>query len=362
MNRYFISLLMVFLAASVLWAAEKPVEVKKTTWQDIVSDVVGHYPLKTIDAGPDRAGRLDLPKNWEFDFGMQRFVMSHTSYEIGNPNAPFQKPLSRLEFPLNTWWLDFRLRRTCPRWSIGGRAGLRVATNTDGRMKDSDWENPANTDMLTTYSEGACNLDEGHHFRGDVDVNISDWLGLPKGFEVRPLCAFQFQRLILVDHDAVQWGVGNYDTETDDMGLDGAISAMALPGNTIRFRQDWYLYQIGLRGTYTHDLNKHLAVKVRGEADWGPAVGFNEDQHLVRPGIMVGYIKSSGNSLYFSTALEMVIIKTITLGIGMDYSFIRTTGETRHYNGPTGENSKWPDGVKAWSDQTGLNAYVSYAF
>lgn len=293
---------------------------------------------------------------------MQRFLMSHTSYEIGNPDAPFQKPLSRLEFPLNTWWLDFRLRRTCPRWSLGGRAGFRVATNTDGRMMDSDWENPNIMDMKTTYSESACNLERGFHFRVDTDVNISDWLCLPKGFEIRPLFAFQFQRLVLMAHDGVQWSVGDYSGEDDDMDLDGATSAMALPGNAIHFRQDWYLYQIGMRGTCTHDITKQISIKISGEADWGPAVGFNEDHHLLRDGDLFGYIKSSGNSLYFLVGFDMVIAKSFTFGVDMDYAYVRTNGETRHYNGPTGENYKWTDGVKAWSDQTSLIGRVSYAF
>ena len=178
---------------------------EKGTWSSLVSDVIGYYPA--LGDKPDTEApseKLYIPKNLEFDLGLQRFLMSNTSYEIGNPDVPFQEPLSRLEFPLNTWWLDFRLRRTCPRWSAGARAGFRVATNTDGRIKDSDWENTENTQMLTTYSEGACSMEEGYLFRGDVDVNISDWLGLPKSVEIRPIFAFQFQRFILLDHDSIQ--------------------------------------------------------------------------------------------------------------------------------------------------------------
>jgi outer membrane protease len=345
-------ILMLPISSTMSWADGKATDIKTTTWQDIFSDVVGHYPLSIgqINTPPEQSGKPSIPKNWVFDFGLQRFLMSHTSYEFGNPTPPFQKPLSRLEFPLNTWWLECELRRTCPRWSIGGRAGLSVARNTDGRFKDSDWTNPGNTDMKTIYSESACRAEANYLFRGDVDVNISDWLRLPPGFEIRPLFAFEFQRLSLMVHDGVQW-----EFESGQV--------MALPGDGIHFRQDYFMYQIGLRGAYDgFKIGKYITIKVTGEADWGPALGYNEDHHLEREGDRFTYEKTSGNSLYFSTGVNMVFAKTITAGITMDYLWIRTNGVHRLSNVPMHEDETWPDGVKTWSDQTSLIAHVSYAF
>ena len=345
------------------WAGEKGADIKMTTWQDIFSDVVGHYPLSTdqTNVSPGQKSKLNIPKNWIFDFGLQRFLMSHTSYEFGGLYEPFQKPLSRLEFPINTWWLDFRLRRTCPRWSIGVRGGLSVAKNTDGRMKDSDWESPEDTGMKTTYSESACRLENSYLFRGDVDVNISDWLGLPPSFEIRPLFAFEFQRLNFMAHDGVMWDIGSYNNSDAEEVLVGISSAAALPGDFIHFRQDYYMYQIGLRGVYDgFKIGKYINIKATGEADWGPVLGYNEDHHLLNG--LSGRIKSSGNSLYFSTGLEMVFAKTITAGVSMDYLYIRTTGVERQQLLPKGVAVTWPDGVKAWSDQTSLIAHVSYSF
>lgn len=362
------ALILVFGSQTVSLAGEGEVRGnEKTTWNDILSDIVGHYPIKSdmpADSTAAQKPTLNETRNWEFDMGMQRFLMSHTSYEIGNNDAPFQKPLSRLEFPLNTWWLDFRLRRTCPRWSIGQRAGFSVAKNTDGRFKDSDWERAASPETLTTYSESACRAEANYLFRTDVDVNISDWLRLPKCIEIRPLFAFQFQRLNLMAHDGVQWTTGIFD-EDDDMALDNQIDSLTqdLSGDTIHFRQDYYMYQIGLRGSYEIlKAGKYVTLKLNGEADWGPVLGYNEDHHLKREGDLFGYIKSSGNSMYFSTSLDMVIAKAITAGITMDYLWIRTTGIERHSNIPKKEDSSFPDGVKVWSDQTSLIAHVSYAF
>lgn len=367
MNRSIVLFLALIFMLSVSpvtsWADEKASEVKPTTWRDIFSDVVGHYPLNIdqTNTSPGQKGKLNQTKNWEFDLGVQYFLMSHTSYQFASSGASFHNPLSKLQFPLNTWWLETELRRTCPRWSAGIRAGVSVAKNVDGRFKDSDWLNPENTSMLTTYSESAMRSENSYLFRADADVNISDWLGLPPSFEIRPLFAFEFQRLKLMAHDGVQWEIGSYDPDAFEV-LEGYATAMALDGNSIHFRQDYYMYQIGLRGVYDgFKIGKYITVRVKGEADWGPVVGYNEDNHLLRN--LFGYIRSSGNSLYFSTGLDMVFAKTITAGITMDYMLIRTTGILHDRDLAHGGVESWNnESVKVWSDQTSLIARVSYAF
>lgn len=367
MNRFSIMLLVSILVLSISPAMSladgKTSDVKTTTWQDIFSDVIGHYPVSIdqTNTAPEQKGKLNTPKNWVFDFGLQDFLKSHTSYQFGNDSAPFQKPLSKLQFPLNTWWLESELRRTCPRWSIGLRAGLSVAGNTEGRFKDSDWLNTGNISMLTTYSESACREENSYLLRADADVNISDWLRLPPGLEIRPLFAFEFQRFNLMAHDGVQWEVGDYPYG-EAGNLDGYTSAQALAGNSIHFRQDYYMYQIGLRGAYDgFKIGKYITVKAHGEADWGPVIGYNEDNHLLRN--LFGYIRSTGNSFYFSTGLDMVFAKTITAGVSMDYLCIRAFGVLHDRDLGHGGVEQWNDyGVKVWSDQTSLIAHVSYAF
>ena len=357
------SILLLSALPTISSAAEKELTIEKTTWGDISSDIFGHYPLPAT-AGDDNneKGKLAIPKNWKFDVGVKYFLESHTSYEFGNPSAPFQKPLSRLEFPLNTWWLDFELRRTSPRWSIGTKAGLSVSRNTDGRMLDSDWENENSPEMKTTYSENACRAEENWRVRTDVDVNISDWLGLPPTLEIRPLFAVEFQRLSLMAHDGVQWSNGSYGDEGGS-GIEGETSALAMPGDGIHFRQDYYIYQLGLRGSWDAlKMGKYAKLKLNGEADWGPVLGYNEDHHLQRSGDRFTYEKTSGNALYFSLGVDVVLAKDITAGISMDYLWIRTTGYHRMSNVPLHQDATWQDGVRVWSDQTSLKAHVSYAF
>jgi len=353
-------------SSAIVWAGEKQSDVEKTTWGSIISDVVGHYPLpqeEYVNGSPGTKTKLSQPKNWLFDITMRRYIESHTSYQFGNPDAPHQKPLSRLEWPLNTWWLDMELRRTCPRWSAGGRASFNVARDVVGRMQDTDWENPENTSMMTTYSESYARMRQNYSFRGDVDVNISDWLGLPAGFEIRPLFAFLYQHFTLYDYDGTQWSVGNYGHDNQSFGIDGETDVTELPDVWISFKQDYYMYMIGLRGSCdVLKPTRDIKIRARGEADWGPAVGYNEDHHLRREGNMFIREKTAGNALYFMLGVDMVFWNTLTVGFTMDYLWIRTLGIHKWINEPLGVNQCWSDGVKVWSDQTSLMMHASYAF
>jgi len=215
-------------------------------------------------------------------------------------------------------------------------------------MEDTDWGTSGDINYMTNYSRSYCDVRNAFLFRGDVDVNISDWLRLPPEWEVRPTFAFQFQRFALIAHDGSQY---NYDPMTTE-GLDG---------DAIAFRQDWYTYMIGLKGAYTRNLNKNVEIKLKGEAAWGPALGFNRDHHILR-GDRFTYEKTFGTSLYFSTGMDMTVSKTVTLGVGIDYLGIRTSGIHRWWDPAVGGDSAWSDGVYVWSDQLGLSAHIAYAF
>ena len=349
--------LVLFLSPAISWAAEKPASVTKTTWNDIFSDIIGHYPLPKLesdDSDFEKIIKLDIPKNWEFNVEAKRYIESHTTYEFGNPSAPYTKPLSRLKFPMNTWWMNFDLRRTLPRWSVGGHGGLCLSTRSDGWMQDWDWTSVGSANIMSNYGKGYCHILDSFQFGGDVDVNISDWLRLPPGLEMRPLFAFRFQRLAFLDHDGEQY---DYLPAYDNYGF---------VGDSIRFRQDWYTYMIGMRGSYSVKLSKHATVKIKGEADWGPALGYNLDEHLRRNGRLTTE-NSVGNALYFLAGVDMVIAKTVTIGVGVDYMFIRTSGSHRWFDpappapdAPIDASTR--DGVNVWSDQLGLTMHASYAF
>ena len=78
---------------------------------------------------------------------------------------------------------------------------------------------------------------------------------------------------------------------------------------------------------------------------------------------MFATFKGVGNSLYFLTGVEAVFAKTITIGVDVDYTWIRIgRGKTRETNIPEGTDFSWSNGVNVWSDQLSLTAHASYAF
>ena len=75
--------------------------------------------ISNAPAGQANEQSEEAAKNWQVGLRVKRFFKSHTSYEFGNPFPPGQVPLSRLEFPLDSWWAGFEARRSFSRWSVG---------------------------------------------------------------------------------------------------------------------------------------------------------------------------------------------------------------------------------------------------
>lgn len=126
--------------------------------------------------------------------GLRNYFRSHTSYEFGNPYPPYQAPLSRLEFPLNSWWVGVEVRQSFSRFSAGLEALRNISGEANGQFKDSDWDDDAAPDVQTIYSKSDCRIEPGYTVRGDVDLKISDWVGLPSGFDLRPVLGLRWQR------------------------------------------------------------------------------------------------------------------------------------------------------------------------
>ncbi len=112
----------------------------------------GVSAAETLEADPPG----NSVPNWSADLKLKNYFNSHTSYEFGNPFFPYQSPLSRLEFPLNTWWAGLEVRRNFSRVSIGVEVLRNLSGETDGSFKDSDWDDDDRPNALSIYSESAC--------------------------------------------------------------------------------------------------------------------------------------------------------------------------------------------------------------
>lgn len=285
--------------------------------------------------------------SWSAELCVRHFVGSHTSYEFGNPFPPGQKPLSRLEFPLNTWWAGGELRRRFSRLSFGLEALTNISRRSTGSFKDSDWDDDYNPGLKTIYSEADCRMEPSYLVRGDMDLKVSDWLGLPDWFDLRPVIGFRWQRFELVAYDGIEF--------YPDPG--------PIPGDTIRFEQVYRQYFLGFRMSY--DLTRHirsLPLHVNFQVDRAHVDGDNSDHHLLRAGKRWTYEETSGEAWHASLGIKAALTKRISAGMEVEYLRIETTGTHRLDNNVFDIDIHWDHGVEAWSEQKCITISLEYRF
>jgi hypothetical protein len=289
-------------------------------------------------------------KPWSVDLRVKRYFGSHTSYEFGNPYPPYQAPLSRLEFPMNTLWGGAEVRRNFRRFSVGIEAMKNLTGESDGVFKDSDWDDDNHTDVRTIYSESNCRMESSYSFRTDVDMKIVDWLRLPATFDLRPVVGFRWQRLAFMTHDGVQ---RYYATSAVD----------PLPGNGIQFDQTYWQYFLGMKAGY--DLGKPFKLQsmiLQGQLDWAYIEGSNQDHHLLRAGNRFTYESTTGDAWHAFLGLKMGLTTNINVGMELDYLKIQTTGTHRLVNNTFNVDMSLSNGVKVWSEQISLMLNLEYRF
>ena len=294
------------------------------------------------------------PENtWSVELYLKRYIGSHTSYEFGNPDPPYQSPLSRLEFPLNTWWAGGEVRRNFPRISAGLEVLRNVTRESDGSFEDSDWDDDTRPTVKSVYSDLSCRMEPSYMVRADLDLKVADWLGLPAGLDLRPVVGVRWQRLELLAHDGVQVYPAPGDTTPPD----------PLPGAIIRFKQHYWQYFIGLRTAY--DLGRHIPwprLKLQGQLDWAYVYGENSDRHLLREGIRMTYERTRGHAWHASLGVKTGLVKNLHAGVEAEYLLIRTTGSHQWVHDIENVDQSWDDGVKVWSEQMSLKLSLEYLF
>lgn len=289
--------------------------------------------------------------SWQFAVKQKTLFNSHTSYEFGNPLHPYQKPLSRLEFPVDSIWGGFEARKNLSRFSAGLEFLTSLADQEAGRFKDSDWEDEEMPGRLTTYSESSCRLAPSYQVRADIDMQVADLLNLPKGFDLRPVIGFRWQQFSLVAHDGTQY---SYETP----GLPPLIDL--LPGDSITFEQNWYQYFLGMRLGYEWQRLSWLhRLKLQTQLDWSYVYGENRDHHLLRIGTRITEEQTSGDAWHASLGVLFGITKNLDMGVEADYLKIQTTGTHTLRNFDV---VSWTGGVKAWSEQYGVSVKLGYRF
>lgn len=61
-----------------------------------------------------------------------------------------------------------------------------IPMESDRDFKDSDWTMDDDPSIKDIYSEAQCRVEASYMARGDVDLKIADWIGLPSWLDLRP--------------------------------------------------------------------------------------------------------------------------------------------------------------------------------
>jgi hypothetical protein len=77
---------------------------------------------------------------------------------------------------------------------------------------------------------------------------------------------------------------------------------------------------------------------------------------------MYGLQSTYGDSWHISLNAEIPLTKRLRFGFQADYLQILTTGSTREWNAPEATNVTWTNGVRTYSNQTWLTAYLGMEF
>ena len=313
----------------------------------LVFFIVSNCSASTLE----KNGPVSLTEHFSLGAKVKYLFRSHTSYEFGNPVPPYQAPLSRLEFPLNSWWGGLEMRLNFPRFSVGLEALTNISQNAHGKMEDSDWDDDARPDVKTIYSQSQMRVGPSYMARADVDLEVADWLGLPKWLSIRPLAGMRWQKFNLMAHDGIQY---DYPRGT---------SPFVMYGDGIRFKQTYWQYFVGIRSNI--DLTRLTGIsslRLLAQLDWAYVEGQNEDNHLLRAGQRFTCEDTYGEAWHGSIGLKKDLWKNFTIGLDVDYLAISTTGNHRMLNRPMGIDMSFSNGVKVWSDQTSLSLTLGYRF
>lgn len=296
----------------------------------------------------------DAPSRpWSVSLQTRYFFSSHTSYEFGNPYPPYQTPLSRLEFPLDSWWAGASVRRKLSRFSVGMELFHNISGEAKGVFKDSDWDDDHQPQVKTIYSESSCRMQPSYIVQGDVDMKVADWLGLSAWFDLRPVVGLRWQRLSLVTHDGLQ----SYPADG------GAVPPVPLPGDGINFEQTYWQPFAGLRAGFDMGRPFRLArLNLDLQLDWAYVYGYNEDHHLLHRGRRLTRDKTRGDAWHALVNLKIGLTQGLNANIGAEYLRISTTGTHQLLNEPLGIDFSFERGVKAWSEQISMTLGLEYTF
>ncbi|MGO9571774.1 MAG: omptin family outer membrane protease [Desulfomonilaceae bacterium] len=279
--------------------------------------------------------------------GIKKFINSFTSYQFVNPFPPFQDPLSRLEFPIDQWFLGLTTKYEARSWSVHAEGWVNVNRESGLKMQDSDWDDDANPSQKTIFSESPCRLNKGLLFDTYMAVSIP-W---QRFSNVRPLLGYRYQQFSFTTHDGAQAVLGSDVTD--------------LPGDGIDFQQVFnHLYFGGVLNA-SLDLGDILSnfprVDLECQLDYALVNARNEDLHLLRKGERVTAESTLGHCWHFLMSMGFFRRGALSARVEADFKRSLTNGDHQLRNNLFNLNFSF-DGSRVWSDQVSISALGQLVF
>jgi hypothetical protein len=264
-----------------------------------------------------------------------KFVNSFASFQFPDPDTGID-PLSRLEFPIDQWFLGLKAVQSIGGVSVNLLVLRNISEKSSLKMQDSDWEDPTNPGQKTTFSESNSRLAEGWL----VDFS-ADWQVF--GPRLKPVFGGRWQTFHFFGGDGFQ---NSFPVP----------APTPLPGDAFDVRFTFKHLYAG--GAANLDL---FPVRLNLQADYGWAIAYNMDRHLLR-GDRMTLEKAHGWCFHLAASIAISVSDLCSVWIQGDFTRIRTQNGSHEWFDDDGTLRQTWDGAKIWSDQQSVSTGCEIRF
>ncbi len=299
------------------------------------------YPVMSESRNFERVPRY----NWFI--GLRKYFSSFTSYQFPNPFPPNQDPLSRLEFPIDQWFVGIETTYKAPHWSLGCKGWVNLSRESPLKMQDSDWDDENRPFQKTIFSESNCRLNRGIM----IDLNVALLNPLSPRSDLKPIVGYRYQHFFFTTHDGQQ--------------VDGSGAQMELKGDGIDFKQTFFHAYVG--AVLDTDLRLGAVSRALGrlrlivQADYAVIDAINEDLHLLRQGERITTENTFGHCWHVGLTGGFLLSESIRINIEGDFKRTITHGNHELSNRMFDIFLSF-DGSRVWSDQLYVAAMAEFPF
>jgi hypothetical protein len=276
------------------------------------------------------------------DLGIKKFINSFCSFQFPGQPGTFeagQKPLSRLESPIDQWFAGIQLNQVYRTLSFSLELWGRLNQEAALKFQDSDWEFPSDPRQKTTFSESNSRMERGWLLDVSADWEVAAY----GGGSLRPVAGYRWQSFSFVAHDGYQTSIaGNLQ---GPLTGDGILNSYVFKG-----------FYLGARSYLNCG---RLGVVL--QADWGWLRADFFDRHFTR-GQVGGNVHGNGNTWHLLASVAVSVRDNVSLRVEGDFKRLVAKNCTMEHHDENGAITGVWDGAKIWSDQQSIAAYGELRF